>query len=92
MTTAEDSRRRPDAPGILDEATGIVAIVGGVTRERARAVLRAMSAHTCIKEQHVAQLVVEWAVSGRLPADLHWELRHQLEPAHDAPAAGPAAG
>ncbi|EYT82528.1 hypothetical protein CF54_12740 [Streptomyces sp. Tu 6176] len=74
----------------LDEATDIVAIVGGVTRERARAVLRAMAAHTRIKEQHVAELVVEWAVSGRLPAELRRELGHQLDTGQGTPAAEPA--
>ncbi|MFB7596647.1 hypothetical protein [Streptomyces sp. NPDC056160] len=75
---------------LLEEATDIVAIVGGVTRDRARAVLRAMAAHTRIKEQHVAELVVEWATSGRLPADLLRELRDQLGGGHGAPAAGAA--
>jgi hypothetical protein len=78
----------PDRPRpLLDEATAIVATVGGVTRDRARAVLRAMSAHTHIKEQHVAELVVEWAVSGRLPAELRRELRQQLD---GSPAAATA--
>lgn len=75
---------------LLDEATDIVVIVGGVTRDRARAVLRAMAAHTRIKERHVAELVVEWATSGRLPADLLRELRHQLDSGRGAPAPGPA--
>ncbi|MET9144786.1 ANTAR domain-containing protein [Streptomyces sp. NPDC004042] len=74
----------------LDEATGIVAIVGGVTRERARAVLGEMAAHTRIKEQHVAELVVEWAVSGRLPAELRRELGRRLDAGQSAPAAEPA--
>ncbi|MFD7994749.1 hypothetical protein [Streptomyces mexicanus] len=79
-----------DRPRRLQEATDIVAAVGGVSPERARAVLRAMSAHTHIKEQHVAELVVEWAVSGRLPADLHRELRHQLDTARSTATAEPA--
>ncbi|MEU6405002.1 hypothetical protein [Streptomyces sp. NPDC046985] len=86
MTAADRTHR------LFEEASDIVAIVGGVTRDRARAVLRAMSAHTRIKEQHVAELVVEWAVSGRLPADLHRELRFQLDtgPTAAAPeSAGP---
>ncbi|GHD88190.1 hypothetical protein [Streptomyces naganishii] len=78
--TAHDRPR-----SLLDEATAIVATVGGVTLDRARAVLRAMSAHTHIKEQHVAALVVEWAVSGRLPAELRGELRAQLGGGHTAP-------
>lgn len=84
--TAFDRPRR-----LIDEATDIVAIVGGVTHDRARAVLRAMSAHTHIKEAHVAELVVEWAVSGRLPADLRRELRLRLDTGRGAPAAEPAA-
>ncbi|GGX75165.1 hypothetical protein [Streptomyces anandii] len=78
--TAHD-RPRP----LLDEATAIVATVGGVSLERARAVLRAMSAHTHIKEQHVAELVVEWAVTGRLPAELRGELRAQLDGGRTGP-------
>jgi hypothetical protein len=84
MTAADRPRR------LLEEATDIVAIVGGVTRDRALAVLNAMSTHTHIKEQHVAELLVEWAVSGRLPADMRRELGHQLDDGRGAPATEPA--
>ena len=72
----------PQTP--LDEATGIVATVGGLSRDRARAVLGAMATHLHIKERHVAELVVEWAVSGCLPAALRGTLRRELD-GRDAP-------
>jgi hypothetical protein len=76
-------QRRPPRPttptGLVEEATDIIATIGGLTHDRARAVLQMMSAQTRIKEWHVAQLLVDWAVSGRLPADLHRELRNGLD-------------
>ncbi|MGQ4389309.1 hypothetical protein [Streptomyces sp. SAS_270] len=70
---------RPRPPALLDQAGRIVATVGVVPLSLALDVIRGMSARTHIKERHVAELLVDWASSGRLPADLHSELRRQLE-------------
>jgi hypothetical protein len=72
---------RPTTPSArVEEATAIIATIGGLPRDRARAVLQAMAARTHIREWHIAELLVDWAVSGRLPADLHRELRLGLDP------------
>ncbi|MFG2794939.1 hypothetical protein [Streptomyces sp. NPDC048419] len=77
--TNELPHHPPASRELLDQAGRIVAIVGGVPLARAQEILRSMSAHTHIKERHVAELLVDWASSGRLPADLHSELRKQLD-------------
>lgn len=71
---------RPTTPvDPLEEATTIIATIGGLTRDQARAVLQTMSVRAHIQQWHVAELLVDWAISGRLPADLHRELRYGLD-------------
>ncbi|MFD4972392.1 hypothetical protein [Streptomyces sp. NPDC058424] len=63
--TAHDRPHR-----LIDEATDIVATAGGVTRDWARAVRRAMAAHGHGEEQHIAGLLVERAASVQAPSSL----------------------
>ncbi|MER7982602.1 ANTAR domain-containing protein [Streptomyces sp. NPDC095817] len=63
---------------VIDQAIGVLLAVGELTPDQGWDVLRAISQHTNIKLRHVAQLLIEWARTGNLCAEVRTELERQL--------------
>ncbi|MGX5185465.1 ANTAR domain-containing protein [Streptomyces avermitilis] len=63
---------------VVDQAIGVVIALGQLTPEQGWDVLKEVSQRTNIKLRHVAELLIEWARSGQLCADIRTELEQQL--------------
>jgi hypothetical protein len=61
-------------------AIGVLLVLGRLTPDEARNVLRNISQRTNTKLRDVATLLVQWAGSGDLRADIRSELARQLRP------------
>ncbi|WP_069770307.1 ANTAR domain-containing protein [Streptomyces sp. LUP30] len=59
----------------IDQAMGVVAAVCRMSPENSWDVLRQVSQHTNIKLREVAQHVMRWVVSGRLPDEIRPAMR-----------------
>ncbi|MGW0572978.1 ANTAR domain-containing protein [Streptomyces tauricus] len=64
---------------VVDQAIGVVIVLGRLTPEQGWDVLREISQRTNSKLRHVAQHLVDWARTGQLDPDLHKELQQQLD-------------
>ncbi|MGW7265224.1 ANTAR domain-containing protein [Streptomyces sp. NPDC054842] len=64
---------------VVDQAIGVVAAVGRLTPDEGWNVLRNISQTTNIKMRHVAELIVDWARTGRLPDDIRNRLESELD-------------
>ncbi|MGW6263285.1 ANTAR domain-containing protein [Streptomyces sp. NPDC055085] len=62
----------------VDQAIGVILSVGRLSPEQGWDILREISQRTNIKLRHVAELIVDWARTGSLPADIRTELDKQL--------------
>ncbi|MEW1569562.1 ANTAR domain-containing protein [Streptomyces sp. NPDC093509] len=63
---------------VVDQAIGVLLVVGKLSPDQGWNVLRAVSQHTNIKLRHVSELIVEWARTGNLCTDIRTELDKQL--------------
>ncbi|MEU9370690.1 ANTAR domain-containing protein [Streptomyces avermitilis] len=63
---------------LVDQAIGVVLAVGQLTPEQGWEVLRNISQKTNIKLRHVAELIVDWARTGELPAEIRGQLEREL--------------
>ncbi|MFF1297399.1 MULTISPECIES: ANTAR domain-containing protein [unclassified Streptomyces] len=63
---------------MLDQATGMIAVLGRVSPDQGRAVLNEISQYTRIKLRHVAELILTWGRTGELPTEVHAELDEAL--------------
>ncbi|WP_436800932.1 ANTAR domain-containing protein [Streptomyces avermitilis] len=63
---------------LVDQAIGVVLAVGQLTPEQGWEVLRNISQKTNIKLRHVAELIVDWARTGELPAEIRSQLEREL--------------
>ncbi|MFD7712832.1 ANTAR domain-containing protein [Streptomyces sp. NPDC059785] len=63
---------------MVDQAIGVVLAVGRLDPDEGWEVLRNISQRTNVKLRHVAELIVEWARTGELPADIRRQLEHEL--------------
>ncbi|MFF4963341.1 ANTAR domain-containing protein [Streptomyces sp. NPDC001222] len=64
---------------VIDQAIGVIVVVGRMTADEAWDALRETSMCTNIKLRHVAELVVTWGRGGRdLPANVRDELSRRL--------------
>ncbi|KAF6000324.1 ANTAR domain-containing protein [Streptomyces sp. WAC00263] len=73
---------------VVDQAIGVVLAIGGLTPEQGWEVLKEISQRTNIKLRRVAELIVEWARTGYLCADIRSELERQI--AQHTPPSTPA--
>jgi len=73
---------------LVAQAIGVVLAMGQLTAEQGREVLREVSQQTKIKQHHVAELIVEWARTGKLCADIRKDLEQQLAQCARPPQAG----
>ncbi|MFE2586696.1 ANTAR domain-containing protein [Streptomyces sp. NPDC059378] len=63
---------------MVDQAIGVVLAIKQLTPEQGWDVLREVSQRTDIKLHHVSELIINWARTGELCADIHTELERQL--------------
>ncbi|MFF6996266.1 ANTAR domain-containing protein [Streptomyces sp. NPDC008313] len=74
-----------DANATIDQACGVLVAVGRMTPAEAWDLMRETSMRTSIKLRHVAELIVDWGTTGRLPAEIRGELdRHRADPTGSA--------
>jgi len=73
-------RHAVTAHALIDQAIGVLVAVGRITPEEAWDALRETSMCTNTKLRQVAELVVDWARNGYLPADIRDELAPRLQP------------
>ncbi|WP_404199708.1 ANTAR domain-containing protein [Streptomyces tauricus] len=73
---------------VVDQAIGVVIVLGRLTPQQGWDILREISQHTNTKLRHVAQLLVDWARTGQLDPDLHKELQQQIDRERPPPPHG----
>ncbi|MEU1053166.1 ANTAR domain-containing protein [Streptomyces sp. NPDC005876] len=64
---------------VVDQAIGMVVVLGRVSPDQGWAVLKEVSQHTNVKLRNVAELILLWGRTGALPG----EIRAALEAALD---------
>ncbi|MFJ8802803.1 ANTAR domain-containing protein [Streptomyces sp. NPDC102487] len=74
----EQLRQAMESHAVIDQAIGVLLAAGDVTPDQGWDVLREISQHTNIKLRHVAELLIEWARTDNLPADIRTELDEQF--------------
>ncbi|MFF3489420.1 ANTAR domain-containing protein [Streptomyces sp. NPDC002701] len=67
---------------VVDQAIGVLIAVGRLTPEQGWHVLRTVSQHTNVKLRTVAEHIVTWARTQKLPDTISTQLQQQLESAH----------
>ncbi|MET7746806.1 ANTAR domain-containing protein [Streptomyces sp. NPDC005385] len=68
------------AHAVVDQAIGVILAIGQLTPDEGWNVLREISQRTNIKLRHVSELIIEWARTGKLCADIRAEPDRQLAP------------
>lgn len=63
---------------VVDQAIRVVLAIGQLTPEQGWHVLKEVSQRTNIKLRHVAELLIDWARTGQLCAEIRTELDRQL--------------
>ncbi|MCH0564249.1 MULTISPECIES: ANTAR domain-containing protein [unclassified Streptomyces] len=64
---------------VVDQAIGVIVALGRVSPDQGWQVLKEVSQHTNIKLRHVAELILIWGRSGRIPEPVAVELAEALE-------------
>ncbi|MEU1532339.1 ANTAR domain-containing protein [Streptomyces fagopyri] len=63
---------------VVDQAIGVILAVGRLTPDQGWDALRSISQNTNVKLRQVAELIVDWARTGRLPGEIRSRLEHEL--------------
>ncbi|MEU8794298.1 ANTAR domain-containing protein [Streptomyces sp. NPDC048643] len=63
---------------VIDQAIGVLLAVGRLTPDEGWNVLREVSQRTNVKLHRVAELIIDWARTGKLCGDVRTELDLQL--------------
>lgn len=64
---------------VVDQAIGMVIALGRVSPQEGWAVLRDVSQHTNIKLRNVAELILIWGHTGRIPEEIRAELEDAID-------------
>ncbi|WP_202437955.1 ANTAR domain-containing protein [Streptomyces sp. SID5910] len=64
---------------VVDQAIGMVVVLGRVTPDEGWAVLKEVSQHTNIKLRSVAELILIWGRTGVMPAQIRIALEDALD-------------
>ncbi|MFD5017151.1 ANTAR domain-containing protein [Streptomyces chartreusis] len=67
------------ADATVNQAIGMMLALGRVTPDKGQAVLHDVAQHTHLKPARVAELVVLWARTGEIPAEIRAELEEALD-------------
>ncbi|MGW2788070.1 ANTAR domain-containing protein [Streptomyces populi] len=68
-----------DSHAVVDQAIGVVILLGGLSPEQGFDVLRTVSQHTNIKLREIAEQIVAWARNGQLLPDIRRALNSALQ-------------
>ncbi|WP_221348226.1 ANTAR domain-containing protein [Streptomyces beigongshangae] len=82
----EQLREAMYAHAVVDQAIGVVIVLGRLTPVQGWEVLREVSQRTNTKLRNIAELVVEWARTGELSEDVRTVLEQQIECARSSQA------
>ncbi|MFD5721568.1 ANTAR domain-containing protein [Streptomyces sp. NPDC127036] len=74
----EQVQQAMESHAVIDQAIGVLLAASDVTPGQGWDVLHEISHQTNRKLRHVAELLIEWAHTGNLPADIRTELDRQL--------------
>ncbi|MCG8968012.1 ANTAR domain-containing protein [Streptomyces sp. CL12-4] len=64
---------------VVDQAIGMIVVLGRVTPDEGWAVLKEVSQHTNIKLRNVAELILIWGRTGVMPAEIRIALEEALD-------------
>ena len=64
---------------VVDQAIGMVVVLGRVSPDQGWAVLKEVSQHTNIKLRNVAELILIWGRTGVMPQEIRAELEDALD-------------
>jgi hypothetical protein len=64
---------------VVDQAIGMIVVLGRVTPDQGWLVLKEVSQHTNIKLRSVAELILIWAREGDMPQQIRAELEDALD-------------
>jgi hypothetical protein len=64
---------------VVDQAIGVIVALGRMTPDGGWTVLREVSQHTNIKLRNVAELILFWGRSGRIPEEIRAELEDAVD-------------
>lgn len=78
--------QKAESPAPAEEAIAVLLAVGSRSSAEAWDMLREISMHTSIKLRHVAELIVDWGITGRLPTEIRKELERRLARRHQESA------
>lgn len=64
---------------VVDQAIGMVVVLGRISPDQGWAVLKEVSQHTNIKLRNVAELILVWGRTGVMPREIRAELEDALD-------------
>ncbi|MDQ0753726.1 hypothetical protein QF034_007957 [Streptomyces africanus] len=64
---------------VVDQAIGMVVMLGRISPDQGWAVLKEVSQHTNIKLRNVAELILVWGRTGVMPREIRAELEDALD-------------
>ncbi|MFJ8546131.1 ANTAR domain-containing protein [Streptomyces sp. NPDC093586] len=64
---------------VVDQAIGMIVVLGRVAPDEGWAVLKEVSQHTNIKLRNVAELILIWGRTGVMPAEIRIALEEALD-------------
>ncbi|MEV3972901.1 ANTAR domain-containing protein [Streptomyces sp. NPDC050698] len=64
---------------VVDQAIGMVVVLGRISPDQGWAVLKEVSQHTNIKLRNVAELILAWGRTGVMPAEIRAALEDALD-------------
>ncbi|KOG31472.1 ANTAR domain-containing protein [Streptomyces resistomycificus] len=64
---------------VVDQAIGMVVVLGRVTPDEGWQVLKEVSQHTNIKLRNVADMILLWGRAGEMPPEIRAELEDALD-------------
>ncbi|MEU3174264.1 ANTAR domain-containing protein [Streptomyces sp. NPDC007000] len=76
---------------VVDQAIGVVVVLGRVSPDQGWTVLREVSQHTNVKLRDIAGTIVAWGRTGVLPPGIRAELEKTLDRFSRPPSADPRA-
>ncbi|PZH10083.1 ANTAR domain-containing protein [Streptomyces sp. NTH33] len=64
---------------VVDQAIGMVVVLGRITPDQGWTVLKEVSQHTNVKLRRIAELVLVWGRTGEMPEEVRVELEKALD-------------
>ncbi|WP_199807044.1 MULTISPECIES: ANTAR domain-containing protein [unclassified Streptomyces] len=64
---------------VVDQAIGVIVVLGRVSPDEGWAVLKEVSQHTNVKLRNVAEMILVWGRTGAMPRDIRAALADALD-------------